>query len=64
MLVHNLLHYVFSSIEKKQNEDVNTLIEFSNKIVNSSDGLYYSGSGTSKNELINGAMKVISGQIG
>ncbi len=52
---------VFSSIEKKQNEDVNTLIEFSNKIVNSSDGLYYSGSGTSKNELINGAMKVISG---
>ena len=38
-----------------------TVIEFTNKTVNTEDGLYYKGNKQNEYELINGAMKVLTG---
>lgn len=38
-----------------------TLLNFSDELVNSEDGFYYKGKQPSKSELINGAMKILSG---
>ena len=60
----SMLVYVYlpNSVEPSLFEDNRkTLLNFSDELVNSKDGFYYKGKQPSKSELINGAMKILSG---
>lgn len=56
---------VFLKTQEFDNQNFNNikndLINFSNKIVNPDNGCYFNGNVSSKSELINGAMKMLSG---
>lgn len=52
---------VFNSTQKNENNNFEILRKFSEKIVNKANGFYYLGEKPQDYELVNGAMKVISG---